>query len=604
MDKLLDNAKNARFIESLGLAESDKKLIFATYKNDKGMKNGISLLLFAVFAAACTYQSVPSEMSGEEARAIMQDVSRRNRTFQPLTERDDTLMQRVLEYYKGHGTSNDLMEVYYLQGSVYRDLHDAPRAMEAFLNGISVADTSNADCRFDILARIYGQRCDILSKQRLYKNATEEEEKVYRYATLADDTILILGSQWGRLGKLYMMCDYQTVADECVKVLEDCKRYGKYRYGASRLCTSVLACLELGRYDDAGRFLEIYEQYSGDVDSVTLESKFPIFYYAKGRLLAAQGNMKLAETFFRRELNATDWNNRQAACRGLRNVFEQTGQLDSAILYARLQCDAVDSAYQEMLSSDLLSLHEMYDYSRAQKESFRKTLQLEEKQRRMQVLWLIMGIATVAVLFVLYLLYSSYERRIATATLKLAKANARLSEQEHAQELLAEQLRHARSDAEKALLAEQVKVAEEETKRQEQEVEEREEELKRLRKWAQHRAKEVRMQYQGSGLFQHLSEKVKDGKVATSADYELVERRLLRDDARLMRRFYKTVPDASDADRMAFLLLRFGMRRTETSSLMAHEQTASAKSCDRMFERTVERPPRSRAEAYNWLLEI
>ena len=242
------------------------------------MKNFHLLLLFLSFSAACARRPSFSDMNREKAHAIMQDVSERNRKYQPLTERDDTMMQCVVEFYKTYGTSNDLMEAYYLLGSVYRDLHDAPKAMEAFLYGIDAADTLDKHCRFGILARLYGQRCDILYKQRLYKNSAEEEKKVYKYATLAKDTALILDSQWGRLGKCYAMCDYQTVADECMDVLKECERYGKYDYGARRLCTSVLANIELGRVEDAESLIGIYERYSGEVNVQTKESKFPIYY--------------------------------------------------------------------------------------------------------------------------------------------------------------------------------------------------------------------------------------------------------------------------------------------------------------------------------------
>jgi hypothetical protein len=169
-----------------------------------------------------------------------------------------------------------------------------------------------------------------------------------------------------------------------------------------------------------------------------------------------------------------------------------------------LQCAAVDSAYQEMLSANLQNLHELYDYSRAQKDSYEKSLQLEEKQSRLQTMWLAMGMLMLAMLFVGYYLYSRYNRRIAEAALELERAYAQLAEQEHALALLNEQLKHAHDDSEKALLAEQVKRAEEETQRQEQVVKDKQEELKRLRKWVQGKAREVRKRYQGEKLFQLL----------------------------------------------------------------------------------------------------
>ena len=568
------------------------------------MKKYILTLLSILFYAGCTRQSVSSNMSETEARTIMQNVSERNRAYQPLTERDDTMMQCVVEYYKKHGTSNDLMEAYYLLGSVYRDLHEAPKAMEAFLSGINAADTLDADCRYDILARLYGQKSDILRKQGLHKKSIEEEKNVYKYATLASDTALILDSQWGWLEKCYLMCDYQTVVDECMSVLEECKRLGKYTYGARRLCTPILANIELGRYEDAEKLIRIYEQYSEMVDPATFECSFPIYYYAKGRLLTAQGKLDSAEMFFRREMKERDWNNRQSAYRGLHEVFRREGRIDSAYKYAALQSAAVDSAYQEMLSANIQNLHELYDYSRAQKDSFQKTLQLEEKQRRLQAMWLVMGIMVIVVLFAFYYLYTRYQKRIAAAVLKLERSNARLAEQEHALALLNEQLKHAEDEAEKAMLAEQVKLAEQEMMRQELVVRERQEELNRLRKWAKDRAKEIRMQYQGNELFQALMDKVKKNGLATDEDYERVEALLLHNDAQLLHRFYKTIPDASDTDRRVFLLFRFGLKKSDTSALMGRERTTSAKACDRMFEKAVGRMPSNRAEAYNWILEV
>ena len=138
----------------------------------------------------------------------MDDVSRRNLAYEPLTERDDTMMQQVVAYYKEHGTANDRMEAYYLLGSVYRDLHEAPKAMEAFLNGINAADTTRKDCRYDILTRLYAQKGDIFYLQELYEQAIETDRIVQKYAILAKDTLFMVASNWGKLDKCYAFSDY------------------------------------------------------------------------------------------------------------------------------------------------------------------------------------------------------------------------------------------------------------------------------------------------------------------------------------------------------------------------------------------------------------
>lgn len=566
------------------------------------MKHFSQAFFLLVLFLAC----VPShpDMDKEEARAIMDDVSRRNLAYEPLSERDDTLMQQVVAYYKKHGTGNDQMEAYYLLGSVYRDLHDAPRAMEAFLNGINAADTTSKDCRYDLLARLYGQKCDILYRQNLYQQSVEAERAVYQYAALAKDTLFMVTSMWGLLGKCYACCDYQTIADECWDVLEESQRLGMYDYGARWLCSSILANMEVGRVEDAAKLLSIYEQYGGDVNLATHESSFPIYYYAKGRVLAATGKLDSAECFYRRELEAQDWNNRQAAYRGLRMVFEEKGQKDSVCKYAPLQCDAVDSSYQEMLSQSLQNLNEMYDYTRLQTENNQKELQLQESRRKAIYIWCVLALVIVCALFLFFYLRSWYRQQITSAELKLERANAELEEREDNLQALRDELARVKDEKERQRLAREVEQAERETVEQRKVVMLNQEKLDELRLRVRTNSKTLRQQYSPTPLFQSLLRKIKDGNVAAERDYELIQQTLSEHDAELLHRFYKLLPNPSETELRVFLLLRFGMTKTEVGLLTAHSQAAVTNTCTRLFHKVHDRKCSTSAEAYEWLLRI
>ena len=535
----------------------------------------------------------------------MDDVSRRNLAYEPLTEHDDTMMQRVVAYYKEHGTVGDVMEAYYLLGSVYRDLHEAPRAMEAFLNGINAADTTSADCRYDLLTRLYGQKCDIQYQQSLYEQAIEANRLLYKYAVLAKDTLFMVAAQWRRMGGCYAFSDYQAVADECWDVLEESKRLGMYAYGASRLCTSILANMELGRVEDARKLLSIYEQHSGCVDLKTHECSFPIYYYAKGRVLAATGQLDSAEYFYRKELAvAPDWNNRQAAYRGLRLVFEQMGQKDSVCKYAPLQCDAVDSAYQEMLSLNLQNLHELYDNNRLQMENNRKELQLQESRRKAQYTRLALAFVMVCALFLFFYLRSLYKQRLTSAELRLERAYAELEERENNLAALREELANVVDERERLRLIREVEQAERETEEQRIIVMQDQERLDALRKQAKKESETQREHFCTTPLFQSLLQKIKNNRAATEQDYELVRDALLEMDAGLLQRFSKLLPYYSETELHTFLLLRFGLTKKETSMLISYSKAAVTNSCNRLFQKAHGHHCATSAEAYEWLLKL
>ena len=78
--------------------------------------------LFIILISACT-----GEDSRQMHEALMQ-AKAQNENFEPFTT--DSTMLRVVDYYDSHGTANEQMLAHYLLGCVYRDLGDAPRALE------------------------------------------------------------------------------------------------------------------------------------------------------------------------------------------------------------------------------------------------------------------------------------------------------------------------------------------------------------------------------------------------------------------------------------------------------------------------------------------
>lgn len=187
-----------------------------------------------------------------------------------------------------------------------------------------------------------------------------------------------------------------------------------------------------------------------------MKALFLYIYYAKGRVLAASGQLDSAEYFFRKELEVQDWNNRQAAYRGLRMLFEQKGLADSVCKYAPLQCDAVDSSYQEKLSQDLQNLHELYDYNRLQAENSQKELQLQESRRKALYIWCAWAFVTVCALFLFFYLRSWYRQRITDTELKLERASLGLEERENILTALRDELAKVKDEKEKLRLQEEV----------------------------------------------------------------------------------------------------------------------------------------------------
>ena len=74
-----------------------------------------------------------------------------------VTHTTDSVIRAVVRYYTDAGDPDLLMETYYYLGSVYRDMGDAPRAVEAFQKVVDIGQESGSE-RYDLLGRSYEQR--------------------------------------------------------------------------------------------------------------------------------------------------------------------------------------------------------------------------------------------------------------------------------------------------------------------------------------------------------------------------------------------------------------------------------------------------------------
>lgn len=101
----------------------------------------------------------------------------------------DSIMLAVVDYYDHHGSTNDKMLAYYILGCVYRDMHEAPLALEYYNKAAEQADTTSTNCDYAILCRVYSQMGFLFAKQHLPYQELASFDKATLYAYKAQDTL-------------------------------------------------------------------------------------------------------------------------------------------------------------------------------------------------------------------------------------------------------------------------------------------------------------------------------------------------------------------------------------------------------------------------------
>ena len=111
-------------------------------------------------------------MLPEEARMYHSLLTIQAKDKLYITHTSDSLINRTVSFYESYGDNDRLMMAYFYQGSTYRDMNDAPRALKAFQQAVDL-NVPN----YDLLAKTYNQMGTLFMYQGLHDEVIRVNRK-------------------------------------------------------------------------------------------------------------------------------------------------------------------------------------------------------------------------------------------------------------------------------------------------------------------------------------------------------------------------------------------------------------------------------------------
>ena len=371
----------------------------------------LHIVLVLLLFTSCGHRS--REMSEALLRA-----EEMNRNYQSM----DTLkgMEQVADYYRPLlGRSQRYMRALYMLGCVYRDRGDAPMALHYYQEAVSQADTTDADCDFHTLCRVYGQMAVLFQAQRSPQLELEAERKAYNAAMKAKDTLAAISYYE------YMAGAYYTLGkkDTALAIVENTiSLYTKKNEKASAAAEMGVASdfyIEKKDLKRADSLLKQYEAYSGffDKDGEITPGR-ESYYYTKG--LYYQGVQKLdsALYFYRKLLHPRlDIEDKEMGYKGLMSVYHHLGMSDSTLKYADLYTQANDSANIIHSADEITRTQALYNYNESQRIAAEKSAEANRYK-----FLLLFSVATFILFAHLIYRYIKKQRRIKNEEMAIVNA--------------------------------------------------------------------------------------------------------------------------------------------------------------------------------------
>lgn len=320
----------------------------------------------------------------------------------------DSIMKNVVAYYEKHGTSNERMLAYYMLGCVYRDIHEAPMALEYYNKATEQADTTSQDCDYATLCRIYGQMGILFEKQFLPYQELGALAKAVKYAYSAKDTLNAIryyqnkNSAYDFLGKK----DSAMIIN--LKAANLFRKHG-YDYDANiAFGCNYIYYINNKNYPKAKEAFEAYQStnYQGNTN---YDDSKAFLLYEKGLYYMFTNNLNIAYTCLQQSLKLSkSYSNKCAATKGLAKYYTKTNHSALAAKYALLSSEYNDSSLYELRESQLQQMQAMYDYSRNQKLA--KEAEYKAKQR-LNTIYLIIISSCMILLSAVYIYRKNIRKR-------------------------------------------------------------------------------------------------------------------------------------------------------------------------------------------------
>ena len=321
-------------------------------------------------------------------------VKAADKAYVPHTS--DSLIRPVIAYYEEHWDKRHLPEAYYYGGRVYRDLGDAPQALDYLQRALDILPQGEGDMQ---KSKIYSQMAMLFLYQHMYDEALNILRKAHahnvatgnvrsRIFNLRDMADAFRGNNQMDSALYYFRKSYDLACDNGMADL------------ANMVQSQIASMYDLlGEYNKAREALQQAFKYKHKASQSAIYSIAADIYLHCGQVDSAL-------YYNTRLLAMGNVYGKRAAYMDLAQMAMENNDAKKALEYLRGYALYTDSVEQMTDMETVRRMHALYNYQLREKEN----RELEAKNAR-QHLWMVYATAAVLLLIAFSLLQYQYNRR-------------------------------------------------------------------------------------------------------------------------------------------------------------------------------------------------
>ena len=330
-----------------------------------------------------------------------------------ITFTSDSVMKEVVDYYDNHGSANERMLANYVLGCVYRDMHEAPMALEYYNKATEQADTTAADCDYGTLYRVYSQMGFLFSKQYLPYQLLDAFGKAMKYAYLAKDTLNAIINYQNRENAYSYLGNKDSVIAINLHAATMFKQIGNNYAAAIAFGCNYKYYIEKKDFINAKKAFEAYNSTGYEGNSNYEDAKAYVLCL-KGTYYMFTGQLDSACYILQQSLRlCKSYSIKAATTKALAQYYAKVNQPAMAMKYALQSSEYNDSDLIGARKTQLQQVKAMYDYGRNQEIA---RMAEQKAKRSTQMNYMIVFACVVLFLFLSYV----YRKQLALKKKRIA----------------------------------------------------------------------------------------------------------------------------------------------------------------------------------------
>ena len=316
-------------------------------------------------------------MLPEEAQMYYHLLTIQAKDKQYITHTSDSLINRIVSFYEDYDDKERLMLAYYYQGSVYRDMNDAPRALKAFQQTVDLNIPNQ-----DLLAKTYNQMGKLFMYQGLHDEVIQVNRKAMEaYLSLGKRNKISYAQR--DIARMYDMKETPDSAlhyykEACQTALAD-KDSAKF-YG-------ILS--ELGGYYYKIEVMDTAKQILLFTKNINFIRNKTHIYAMLGHIYKTENLLDSADYYYQK---ATETGNIHHTYNNFRHLFtleSQKGNHAKATEYIQRALTLKDSIDRMNKTEEIAKINALYNYQHFEAEYARLKLSQEVHKNWILVLSII-----------------------------------------------------------------------------------------------------------------------------------------------------------------------------------------------------------------------